>query len=139
MYSNHCRDWTISAAGSALSPDGTSRLPCRPGFFVHVQVLSRLFRRLFLEGLLALHRAGDLGFFGDLVGLADPASFTTWLAAFRKSEWVVYAKPPCGGPEAALAYLNLYTPPRRHHEQPTCQRWGRDCGVSLEGFPHHAR
>ena len=95
--------------GGGLSPDGTRWLPCRPGFFLHVRVLSRLFRRLLLEGLLALHRAGELAFFGDLVNLADPASFTTWLAPFRKSEWVVYAKPPFGGPEAVLAYLSRYT------------------------------
>jgi len=95
--------------GGGLSPDGKRWLPCRPGFFLHVRVLSRLFRRLFLEGLLALHRAGELAFFGDLVNLADPASFTTWLAPFRKSEWVVYAKPPFGGPEAVLAYLSRYT------------------------------
>ncbi len=95
--------------GGGLSPDGTRWLPCRPGFFLHVRVLSRLFRRLFLEGLLALHRAGELAFFGDLVNLADPASFTTWLAPFRKSEWVIYAKPPFGGPEAVLAYLSRYT------------------------------
>ncbi|MDE3028044.1 MAG: IS91 family transposase [Paracoccaceae bacterium] len=95
--------------GGGLSLDGTRWLPCRPGFFLHVRVLSRLFRRLFLEGLLALHRAGELAFFGDLVNLADPASFTTWLAPFRKSEWVVYAKAPFGGPEAVLAYLSRYT------------------------------
>ena len=95
--------------GGGLSPDGTRWLPCRPGFFLHVRVLSRLFRRLFLEGLLALHRAGELSFFGDLVNLSDPAGFTTWLAPFRKSEWVVYAKPPFGGPEAVLAYLSRYT------------------------------
>jgi hypothetical protein len=95
--------------GGGLSPDGRRWLPCRPGFFLHVRALSRLFRRLFIEGLLALHRAGELAFFGDLVNLADPASFTTWLAPFRKSEWVVYAKPPFGGPEAVLAYLSRYT------------------------------
>ena len=95
--------------GGGLSPDGTRWLPCRPGFFLHVRVLSRLFQRLFLEGLLALHRAGELSFFGDLVNLSDPAGFTTWLAPFRKSEWVVYAKPPFGGPEAVLAYLSRYT------------------------------
>lgn len=95
--------------GGGLSPDGTRWIACKPGFFLHVRVLSRLFRRLFLEGLLALHSAGGLAFFGDLVNLADPASFTTWLAPFRKSEWVVYAKPPFGGPEAVLAYLSRYT------------------------------
>ena len=95
--------------GGGLSPDGTRWIACKQGFFLHVRVLSRLFRRLFLEGLLALHRAGELAFFGDLVNLADPARFTTWLAPFRKSEWVVYAKPPFGGPEAVLAYLSRYT------------------------------
>lgn len=72
-------------------------------------VLSRLFRRLFLEGLLALHRAGALVFFGDLAGLATARAFAAWIAPFRKSEWVVYGKPPFGGPEAVLAYLSRYT------------------------------
>lgn len=74
-----------------------------------VRVLSRLFRRLFLEGLMALHRSGDLAFFGDLAGLAHADTFAAWLAPLRKSEWVVYAKPPFGGPEAVLAYLSRYT------------------------------
>jgi len=74
-----------------------------------VRVLSRLFRRLFLEGLRDLHRAGQLTFFGDLAGLVDASAFTAWLAPFRKSEWVVYAKPPFGGPEAVLSYLSRYT------------------------------
>jgi hypothetical protein len=64
---------------------------------------------LFTEGLLALHRAGKLTFFGDHTNLANPDTFTTWLAPLRKSEWVVYAKPPFGGPEAVLAYLSRYT------------------------------
>ena len=95
--------------GGGLSPDGTKWIACKPGFFLHVRVLSRLFRRLFLEGLMALHRAGQLTFFGDLAELADADTFTAWLAPFRKSEWVVYAKPPFGGPEAVLAYLSRYT------------------------------
>jgi hypothetical protein len=95
--------------GGGLSPDGSRWVACRPGFFVHVRVLSRLFRRLFLEGLLDLHRSGALAFFGDLSGLAETEAFTAWLAPFRKSEWVVYAKPPFGGPEAVLAYLSRYT------------------------------
>jgi hypothetical protein len=95
--------------GGGLSPDGARWVSCRPGFFLHVRVLSRLFRRLFIEGLRALHRAGALAFFGDLAGLADAAAFAAWLAPFRKSEWVVYAKPPFGGPEAVLAYLSRYT------------------------------
>lgn len=72
-------------------------------------MLSRLFRRLFIEGLLALHRADALCFFADLAGLSDAEAFAAWLAPFRKSEWVVYAKPPFGGPEAVLAYLSRYT------------------------------
>ena len=95
--------------GGGLSPDGTRWVACRPGFFLHVRVLSRLFRRLFLEGLRALHRAGELAFFGDLSRLAEAGAFAAWLAPFRKSEWVVYAKPPFGGPEAVLAYLSRYT------------------------------
>ena len=86
-----------------------SHLECESTVFLHVRVLSRLFRRLFLEELRALHRAGALAFFGDLAGLADAGAFAAWLAPFRKSEWVVYAKPPFGGPEAVLAYLSRYT------------------------------
>ena len=95
--------------GGGLSPDGTRWVACKPGFFLHVRVLSRLFRRLFIEGLLALHRAGELTFFGDLEELADTSAFSKWLAPFRRTEWVVYAKPPFGGPEAVLAYLSRYT------------------------------
>jgi hypothetical protein len=95
--------------GGGLSPDGTRWVACRPGFFLHVRVLSRLFRRLFLQGLMDLHRKGELAFFGNLEGLAEAGTFTAWLAPFRKSEWVVYAKPPFGGPEAVLAYLSRYT------------------------------
>src|SRR6056297_2545163 len=95
--------------GGGLSPDGTRWVACKPGFFLHVRVLSRLFRRLFLQGLMDLHRAGKLTFFGNLEGLADAGAFAAWLAPFRKSEWVVYAKPPFGGPEAVLAYLSRYT------------------------------
>lgn len=95
--------------GGGLSPDGTKWIACRPGFFLHVRVLSRLFRRLFLEGLRDLHRAGQLAFFGDLAELVNADTFSAWLAPFRKSDWVVYAKPPFGGPEAVLAYLSRYT------------------------------
>ena len=95
--------------GGGLSPDGNRWVACKPGFFLHVQVLSRLFRRLFLQGLLDLHRSGHLMFFGDRAKLAELGAFTAWLTPFRKSEWVVYAKPPFGGPEAVLAYLSRYT------------------------------
>jgi hypothetical protein len=95
--------------GGGLSPDGNRWTACHPGFFLPVRVLSRLFRRLFLEGLTALHKAGQLQVFGDLQELADPAAFAAYLAPLRKAEWVVYAKPPFGGPEAVLAYLSRYT------------------------------
>jgi hypothetical protein len=99
----------IIVPGGGLSPDGTRWIACRPGFFLPVRVLSRLFRRLFIDGLLALHRARNLVFFGDLAGLANADTFAAWLAPLRTSEWLVYAKPPFGGPEAVLAYLSRYT------------------------------
>ena len=95
--------------GGGMSRDGTRWISCKPRFFLHVRVLSRLFRRLFIEGLLALHRAGELAFFGDLIGLSEAQAFAAYLAPLRKTEWVVYAKPPFGGPEAVLAYLSRYT------------------------------
>ena len=99
----------VVVPGGGLSPDGTRWIACRQGFFLPVKVLSRLFRRLFLEGLARLHQAGKLRFFGDLSELADPDTFQALLAPLRKSDWVVYAKPPFGGPEAVLAYLSRYT------------------------------
>ncbi len=99
----------VIVPGGGLSPDGARWVACRPGFFLPVKVLSRLFRRLFLEGLARLHQAGKLRFFGDLSELADPDTFQAYLAPLRKSDWVVYAKPPFGGPEAVLAYLSRYT------------------------------
>ncbi|EEE35648.1 transposase [Rhodobacteraceae bacterium KLH11] len=95
--------------GGGLSPDGRRWVACKPGFFLHVKVLARLFRRLFVEGLMALHQARQLRFFGNLTELADASAFAAWLAPFRKFKWVVYAKPPFGGPEAVLAYLSRYT------------------------------
>ncbi|MCP4284801.1 MAG: IS91 family transposase [Gammaproteobacteria bacterium] len=95
--------------GGGLSPDGTRWIPCRTGFFLPVRVLSRLFRRLFLSGLRALHQAGKLVFFSNLEELGDATAFGQYLAPLRKTEWVVYAKPPFGGPEAVLAYLSRYT------------------------------
>ena len=99
----------IIVPGGGLSPDGSRWVACRPGFFLPVRVLSRLFRRLFLEGLTALHAAGRLAFFGGLASLADKPAFDAALAPLRRSEWVVYAKRPFAGPEAVLAYLARYT------------------------------
>jgi hypothetical protein len=95
--------------GGGISPDGKEWIACRPGFFLPVRVLSRLFRRLFLDKLKAAHDAGRLKFYGDHAGLADPAAFAAYLAPLRKIEWVVYAKPPFAGPEAVLSYLSRYT------------------------------
>jgi hypothetical protein len=80
---------------------------CRPGFFLPVRVLSRLFRRLFLERLLAAHHR--LKFFGDHAALVDPQVFTAYLAPLRRAKWVVYARRPFGGPQAVPAYLSRYT------------------------------
>jgi Putative transposase/Transposase zinc-binding domain len=99
----------IIVPGGGVSPDGQYWIACRPGFFLSVRVLSRLFRRLFLERLTAAYHAGRLQFFADQAVLAEPAPFKAWLAALRKVEWVVYAKRPFGGPDAVLAYLSRYT------------------------------
>ena len=99
----------VIVPGGGLSPDGSRWIACKPGFFLPVRVLSRLFRRLFLEGLAALHAAGRLVFFGDLAPLADKSAFDAALAPLRRSEWVVYAKRPFAGPKAVLAYLSRYT------------------------------
>ena len=99
----------VIVPGGGLSPDGSRWIACKPGFFLPVRVLSRLFRRLFLEGLAALHAAGRLAFFGDLAPLADQRAFDAALAPLRRSEWVVYAKRPFAGPKAVLAYLARYT------------------------------
>ena len=95
--------------GGGLSLDGTRWITCKPGFFLPVRVLSRLYRRLFLEKLTAAHRAGKLRFSGTLAGLADATAFAGHLVPLRQIEWVVYAKRPFAGPETVLAYLGRYT------------------------------
>ena len=95
--------------GGGISPEGDRWVSCRPGFFLPVRVLSRLFRRLFLEGLEALHAAGELQFFTGLAALNDRNVFKAYLTPYRRSEWVVYAKRPFAGPEQVLAYLARYT------------------------------
>ena len=95
--------------GGGLSVDGSEWLPCRANFFLPVRVLSRLFRRLFLDGLTKLHRDGRLAFFGDHKPLADKAAFDAFLEPLHRIEWVVYAKEPFAGPKAVLAYLSRYT------------------------------
>ncbi|MEJ8852509.1 IS91 family transposase [Variovorax rhizosphaerae] len=95
--------------GGGLSEDGERWIACKPGFFLSVRVLSRLFRRRFLEALQHAHRAGHLQFFGEFAALADERAFSCWLAPLRKCEWVVYAKRPFAGPDTVLAYLSRYT------------------------------
>lgn len=95
--------------GGGISADGERWVACRRGFFLPVRVLSRLFRRRFIEELEKLHRTGQFRFFGEQQGLTDPIAFARWLAPLRASEWVVYAKRPFAGPEAVLAYLSRYT------------------------------
>jgi hypothetical protein len=95
--------------GGGLSRDGSRWIACRPRYFLPVEVLSALFRRLFLEMLVAAHHAGRLQFFGDHVRLADKAAFKAYLRPLRQIDWVVYAKEPFAGPEQVLRYLSRYT------------------------------
>ena len=96
--------------GGGLSVDGERWVACRPGFFLPVRVLSRLFRRRFLEELaIHAHHTGRLQFLGEYARLSDARAFAQWLAPLRECEWVVYAKRPFAGPAAVLAYLSRYT------------------------------
>src|SRR5450830_1132539 len=95
--------------GGGIALDGERWVSCRPGFFLPVRVLSRLFRRLFLTMLVAAHKASHLKFFGNHAALADTQAFADYLAPLKLCEWVVYSKRPFGGPEAVLAYLSRYT------------------------------
>jgi hypothetical protein len=100
----HC---VVPAGG--LSPDHKRWIAARPGFFLPVRVLSRVFRGKFVAGLRELHAAGKLGFHGKLEGLAAPAAFAAMLRSLFRSDWVVYSKRPFGGAEHALRYLGCYT------------------------------
>jgi hypothetical protein len=95
--------------GGGLSRDGSKWIASRKNFFLSVHVLSRLYRRLILEGLTKLHKAGKLQFFGEHAGLIDRNAFDAFLKPLRQIDWVVYAKEPFAGPKAVLAYLSRYT------------------------------
>jgi hypothetical protein len=95
--------------GGGIALDGERWVSCRPGFFLPVRVLSRLFRRLFLTKLTEAHAAGQLKFFGNHARLSERSAFVKFLVPLRKKNWFVYAKPPFAGPEAVLAYLSRYT------------------------------
>jgi hypothetical protein len=100
--------------GGGISLDGMHWVSSRPAFLLPVRVLSKLFRRLFLTRLLELHAAARLAFFGDQAGLHEECVFRRLIARLRKKNWVVYARPPFGGPEAVLAYLSRYRGTHRH-------------------------
>ena len=104
----------VTGGGLACDVHGRTEEPprwvsCRPGFFLPVRVLSRLFRGKFLAGLRAAYDAGAVGCHGQLAALAEPTAFAAWLAPLYGQEWVVYAKPPFGGPQQVLKYLARYT------------------------------
>ena len=95
--------------GGGIALEGQHWRACKPGFFLPVRVLSRLFRRLFLTQLNTAHRSGKLHFFNDCQALNNPQAFAQWLAPMKAIDWVIYAKRPFAGPEAVLKYLSLYT------------------------------
>jgi hypothetical protein len=100
----HC----VAAAGG-LAPDHTRWISSQRSFFLPVKVLSRVFRGKFVTGLREAFHQGKLSFYGNLAPLAEPRIFAAWLRLFFRHDWVVYAKPPFGGPEHALRYLSGYT------------------------------
>ena len=95
--------------GGGIAPDGERWIACRPGFFLPVRVLSRMFRGLFLHDLEKAFASGDLNFFSEHRHLCEPAAFRRYLAPVRKAEWVVYAKRPFAGPAQVLDYVGRYT------------------------------
>jgi hypothetical protein len=99
----------IIVPGGGLAPDGGRWISCRPGFFLPVRVLAKLFRRRMLQRLAAAHAAGQLAFFGAHAPLADDQAFSAFLAPLKKTKWFVYGKRPFAGPAAVLAYLSRYT------------------------------
>jgi hypothetical protein len=96
-------------AGGGLAPEGNHWISCRPGFFLPVRVLSRLFRRLFLKSLQKEFDSGKLKFFSSFEALQGRKSFLRYLAPARKAEWVIYAKPPFAGPQQVLDYVGRCT------------------------------
>jgi putative transposase len=100
----HC----VIAAGG-LGPDHTSWISARRSFFLPITVLSRVFRGKFVAGLRSAFHRGELQFHGSLLPLAQPPAFARWLRVLFRNDWVVYSKPPFGGPEHVLRYLGTYT------------------------------
>jgi len=96
-------------AGGGLSPDADRWVSCRPGFFLPVRVLSALFRNRFVATLEKLYASGQMQFFGAQEALGEHEAFHRFLGSLRQMDWVVYAKPPFGGPAQVLEYLGRYT------------------------------
>jgi Putative transposase/Transposase zinc-binding domain len=97
------------APGGGISLDGRRWVSCRPHFFLPVRMLSKLFRRLMIEKLVAAHAANQLTFYGAHAALHDAKAFAAYLAPLKRTRWFVYAKRPFAGPKAVLAYLSRYT------------------------------
>ncbi len=95
--------------GGGLSIDGEQWVACKPGFFLPVRVLSRLYRRLFLEKLTQAYQLNQLQFFAQQQAIKEEKPFKDWIKSLSQIEWVVYAKRPFAGPAAVLAYLSRYT------------------------------
>jgi hypothetical protein len=95
--------------GGGLSADGQRWIACRKGFLVPVRALSKLFRRLMIERLMAAHASGQLNFYSALRHLVEPQAFKRFLRPCRRRRWFVYAKRPFAGPKAVLSYLSRYT------------------------------
>ena len=122
-----------------LSPDGQRWVSCRPGFFLPVRVLSRLFRRLFLELLTDAFERRKLHFFNGLSELQEPMAFARYLAPVRRAEWVVYAKPPFGGPERVLEYLGRYTHRVAIANSRLVEFTGEDVAFQWKDYRHESR
>ena len=125
--------------GGGLAPDGKRWVACRPGFFLPVRVLSRLFRRRFLEELQRLHRAGQAAVLRRARALADAKAFADWLAPLRQCEWVVYAKRPFAGPAGRAGLPVALHPPRGDLQQPAARHGRARRDLPLEGLPRQGQ
>jgi len=123
--------------GGGLSLDRQQWIDCRPGFFLPVRVLSRLFRRLFLKALRHAYQKGQLNFYSELQPLQDPAAFRDYLAPLKTLDWVVYAKPPFGGPHQVLEYLGRYTHRVAISNQRLRTHDGERVSFSWKDYRHH--
>jgi hypothetical protein len=125
--------------GGGLSPDGAKWISCRPGFFLPVRVLGRLFRGLFLDLTRRAFDRGDLSFQGRLAPLADPQAFAAHLASTYDTDWVVYAKPPFGGPAQVLKYLARYTHRVAISNHRLASLQDGEVGFRWKDYAHHHR